>query len=204
MKKVLFSLIFALGIHGAFASQLILTPNEMTPDGPLPIMEWGGGNDFIWNIDVETQGTSMSPSTYYNSGDRLGSGQNNGKLLNVGVHYVFKGLQCAGYTIVADCLALIGNNTLLYATYTVHPYGWTPFASPIDAYVASSTVNADFETLTGFAMRGTHQWIGDYLIKDFIGNLYAFIDAFKFWLIVLFFIGGVLYLAHSAFRFYRH
>jgi hypothetical protein len=75
---------------------------------------------------------------------------------------------------------------------------------PIEIYVNDPQTNASFETLTGFSMRGTHQWIGDYLIKDFIGNLYAFIEAFKYWLIVLFFIGGVLYFMNKAFQFYKH
>ena len=75
---------------------------------------------------------------------------------------------------------------------------------PIDTFINNPATNASFETLTGFYMRGTHQWIGNYLIKDFIGNLYAFVDAFKWWLIILFFFGGVLYLMNKAFSFYRH
>lgn len=74
----------------------------------------------------------------------------------------------------------------------------------IDTYVNSASLNNSFEALTGFSMRGTHQWIGQYLIKDFIGNLYAFIDAFKWWLIILFFLGGVLYFMNRAFTFYKH
>ena len=74
----------------------------------------------------------------------------------------------------------------------------------IDVYVNSADLNTKFTELTGFAMRGTHQWIGNYLIHDFIGNLYAFINAFKWWIIVLVIIGGILSIAYSAFRFYRH
>jgi hypothetical protein len=76
--------------------------------------------------------------------------------------------------------------------------------NPIDIYVNSADLNTKFTELTGFDMRGTHQWIGNYLIHDFIGNLYAFIDAFKFYIIALFVLGGILSLAYSAFRFYRH
>lgn len=74
----------------------------------------------------------------------------------------------------------------------------------INTYISSTTINARFTELTGFDMRGTHQWIGNYLIHDFIGNLFAFLNGFKGWIIVLFFLGTVLYFAYSAFRFYRH
>lgn len=94
--------------------------------------------------------------------------------------------------LITICICLSAMN-FSYATTT-----------PIDVYVANPQTNADFEFTTGFNMQGTHQWIGEYLIKNFIGNLYGFLNGIKYWLVVLFFFGGVLYFTLRAFSFYRH
>ena len=195
-----------LSVQSAYAL-VTLTPSEIVIGELLPIITYTselGNNAFVWVIDEDTQGTNMSPGKYTPSGNRIGWEGGNPKIATVGRKFVVVGEQCAGYTVIADCLAIIGYNVNKYAYYTIHPVGWTPFASTIDAYVASSTVNADFEMLTGFNMVGTSRWIGEYLIKNFIGNIYGFLYDFKNWLIVLFFMGGVLYFVNRAFRFYRH
>lgn len=194
MKKTILSLfIVSTVITSAFA--LTLSTYDITVDGPLPqVFDING--DFLWMIDENTQGTNMSPSTYYNNGDTIGN--TNGKWLTEGRKFLYKGPAYAGYTVIAD--VPVPPDAIL----TVHPSGWTPYASPIDAYVASSTVNADFELLTGFNMVGTSQWIGNYLIKDFIGNLFSFFYSFRDWIIVLLIMGGVLHLMSKAFSFYRH
>lgn len=206
MKKILLSLIVALSINSAFAL-VTLTPSDIVQGDLLPIVQGPFSTyEFVWMIDENTQGTNMSPGTYLNvqAGARIGSEGGYPKAGTLGRKFVVVGTECAGYTVIADCLALIGNNVNKYAYYTVHPTGWTPYATTIDAYVASSTVNADFEMLTGFNMRGTAHWIGDYLIRNFIGNIYGFFYDFRNWLVVLFIMGGVLYFVNRAFRFYRH
>lgn len=208
MKKTIFTLFILSTVLSSAFALTTLTPTDVVIGQPLPIVQNSayGTYTFVWIIDENTQGTNMSPGTYLNvnAGVHIGSEGGNAKIATLGRKFVVLGETCAGYTIIQDCLNVIGNDVNRYAYYTVHPEGWTPFATPIDAYVASSTVNADFELLTGLNMQGTSHWIGDYLIRNFIGNLYGFFYDFKNWLIVLFIMGGVLYFVNRAFRFYRH
>lgn len=65
---------------------------------------------------------------------------------------------------------------------------------------ASST----FTTTTGFSFGDVVTWVGDNLIKLFIGSGVGVLDALKGWIVALVVIGAIVYFAYRAFRFFRH
>jgi hypothetical protein len=194
MKKILLSFIALLTVSQAFA--FTLTPaSSPYPNQTVTFTKPNNYNEYVMFWDE--QGNYIGGGGYF-----TGSGQVPPyfpQLFNIGTHHgVVDPLNnCFGATYT---YCVTNFPSLDFGTYVITPQ----YATPIDAYVASTTVNSDFEFTTGFSMQGTHQWIGNYLIKNFIGNLYGFLNGIKLWLIALFFFGGVLYFTLRAFSFYRH
>ncbi len=60
-----------------------------------------------------------------------------------------------------------------------------------------------FETTTGFSLASVVTWVGDNLIKLFIGSGISALDALKGWIVALVLISLVVYFAYRAFRFFR-
>lgn len=67
-----------------------------------------------------------------------------------------------------------------------------------------NTATSSFETTTGFSFADVVTWVGDNLIKLFIGSGVGVLDALKYWIVALVVIGAIVYFAYRAFRFFRH
>lgn len=67
-----------------------------------------------------------------------------------------------------------------------------------------NTATSSFETTTGFSFADTVTWVGDNLIKLFIGSGIGVLDALKYWIVALVVIGAIVYFAYRAFRFFRN
>lgn len=201
MKKTLLSIIILSSIYNVFAMGTISPVSPIYPvavsytsdtfDGQAVCLVSSYDNVVAYYIDCQG---SYGTITYSDI-------STTGYFLPVDNYYIFElTYNPGGWGTLAELRSLpqyIGELNFQVSS-------GTPMVDPIEAYVSSSTVNADFELLTGFNMRGTAQWIGDYLIKNFIGNLYGFFYDFRDWIVVLFIMGGVLYFVNRAFRFYRH
>lgn len=71
----------------------------------------------------------------------------------------------------------------------------------MDALITAAT--STFETTTGFSLASAVTWVGDNLIKLFIGSGISALDALKGWIVALVLISLVVYFAYRAFRFFR-
>lgn len=67
-----------------------------------------------------------------------------------------------------------------------------------------NTATTSFQTTTGFSFSDVVSWVGDNLIKLFIGSGIGVLDALKYWIVALVVIGAIVYFAYRAFRFFRH
>jgi hypothetical protein len=72
----------------------------------------------------------------------------------------------------------------------------------LDTLIGAATTS--FQTTTGFSFSQLVTWVGDNLIKLFIGSGIGVLDALKYWIVALVVIGVIVYFAYRAFRFFRH
>lgn len=63
-----------------------------------------------------------------------------------------------------------------------------------------NTATSSFQTTTGFSFASAVSWVGDNLIKLFLGTGLAALDGLKYWIIVLLLISIVVFFAYRAFR----
>lgn len=72
----------------------------------------------------------------------------------------------------------------------------------MDTIIGAAT--STFQTTTGFSFSDVVTWVGDNLIKLFIGSGVGVLDALKGWIVALVVIGAIVYFAYRAFRFFKH
>lgn len=67
-----------------------------------------------------------------------------------------------------------------------------------------NTATSSFQTTTGFSFADVVSWVGDNLIKLFIGSGVGLLDALKNWIVALIVISAIVYFAYRAFRLFKH
>lgn len=67
-----------------------------------------------------------------------------------------------------------------------------------------SSSSALFASTTGFTLSAAVGWVGDSLIKVFLGSGLAALYALRYWIVALVIISGVVWFSYRAFRFFRH
>lgn len=67
-----------------------------------------------------------------------------------------------------------------------------------------NSATSTFATTTGFSFADVVTWVGDNLIKLFIGSGIGLLDSLKGWIVALVVISAIVFFAYRAFRFFRH
>lgn len=67
-----------------------------------------------------------------------------------------------------------------------------------------TTAETGFASTTGFGVASVITWMGDNLLKLFIGSGLAVLYELRYWIVALIIIGAVVYFAFRGFRFFAH
>lgn len=73
----------------------------------------------------------------------------------------------------------------------------------MDDYFASTTVISNVQDTTGWNIFALWDWVGTDLIRPFLGIVFYEIEQFKWIIIVLFIVGGVLHFVNKGFKFFN-
>ena len=94
----------------------------------------------------------------------------------------------------------------LFPDYTSGIYTVTLPPPPPDPPVEHMINNASssFNSTIGFNPSQTVSWVGNNMIKPFIGGGVMLLMALKLWIIALVVLSAIIYFAYRAFRFYKH
>ncbi len=73
----------------------------------------------------------------------------------------------------------------------------------MEAYILSTTTRLANQAVTGWDLRGVAEWVGDYLVRDIIGNLLSFLYEYRYWFIALLIMAGIIGIVERTFKFYN-